>query len=1021
MTEDFFSQPILNSPYEYPGRHWELDGSGQPTNVIKTVRRPAEFITPIPKPKKKKAPKQREFALSDGEDFAVDAQQYAHTQLINELRRQVDDWRTWPDPNSWKVTPETARLLQHWRHHNFQGVRPFFCQVEAVETAIWLTEVAPKLGKQGERFLNHLKQSNQEANPELFRLALKLATGAGKTTVMAMIIAWQTVNAVRRPGGTKFTRGFLIVAPGITIKDRLRVLQPSDPDSYYKGREIVPSDMLGDLDKAKIVITNYHAFKLRERMELSSGGRALLQGRGEALNTLETEGQMLQRVMPDLMGLKNIAVLNDEAHHCYREKPEVAEDDEELKGDDKKEADENNEAARLWISGLECVKRKLGHSQVFDLSATPFFLRGSGYAEGTLFPWTMSDFSLMDAIECGIVKLPRVPITDNLPGEDMPRYRNLWENIRGNMPKRGRGKSSTLDPLSIPSELQTALEALYGHYEKTFELWKQDGIKVPPCFIIVCNNTSTSKLVYDYISGFNRPNEDESTSFVAGRLRLFRNFDDNGNALGRPNTLLIDSHQLESGESLDDNFRSMASDEIERFRRDIIERTGDQRAADSIDDSTLLREVMNTVGKEGKLGEGIRCVVSVSMLTEGWDANTVTHVLGVRAFGTQLLCEQVIGRALRRQSYDLNEHNRFNVEYADVLGIPFDFTAKPVVSKPQKPRPTIHVKAVRPERDHLEIRFPRVQGYRVDLPEEHITAEFTRDSELELTPQLVGPTVTRNSGIIGETVDLTVKHLADVRQSTVLFNLTKHLLYHKFRDAGDDPEMHLFGKLKRVTKQWLDQCLICKGDTFPSQLMIQELADMACERIMAGINRSLKGTNPIKVIVDAYNPEGSTNFVNFTTSKEDRWQTDMKKCHVNWAMLDSDWEGEFCRVVESHPQVLKYVKNHGLGFEVPYLMGSESRRYRPDFIIYIDDGHGPDDPLKLIVEIKGYRGEDAKVKKETMEVYWIPGVNNSGRFGRWAFAEFCDVYEIEADFKKKIEAEFEKLLVTTTTGVTVNS
>jgi type III restriction enzyme len=405
-TEDFFSQPILNSPYEYPGRHWELDGSGQPTNVIKTLRRPAEFITPIPKPKKKKAPKQRELALSDGEDFAVDAQQYAHTQLINELRRQVDDWRTWPDPNSWKVTPETARLLQHWRHHNFQGVRPFFCQVEAVETAIWLTEVAPKLGKQGERFLNHLKQSNQEANPALFRLALKLATGAGKTTVMAMIIAWQTVNAVRRPGGNKFTRGFLIVAPGITIKDRLRVLQPSDPDSYYKGREIAPSDMLGDLDKAKIVITNYHAFKLRERMELSSGGRALLQGRGEALNTLETEGQMLQRVMPDLMGLKNIAVLNDEAHHCYREKPEVAEDDEELKGDDKKEADENNEAARLWISGLECVKRKLGHSHVFDLSATPFFLRGSGYAEGGcgkrfLVEWVIDHVSGVSIPLCG--------------------------------------------------------------------------------------------------------------------------------------------------------------------------------------------------------------------------------------------------------------------------------------------------------------------------------------------------------------------------------------------------------------------------------------------------------------------------------------------------------------------------------------------------------------------------------------------------------------------------------------------
>lgn len=1019
MAEDFFSQPILNSPYEYPGRHWELDKSGQPTNLIGEIRRPAEFITPIPKPKKKKASRQKELDLSSDEDFVVDAQQYAHTQLINELRRLVDDWRTWPDPNSWRVTPETGRLLQYWRHHDFQGVRPFFCQVEAVETAIWLTEVAPKIGKQGDRFLDHLKQSNLDANPQLFRLALKLATGAGKTTVMAMLIAWQTINAVRRPGGKKFTRGFLIVAPGITIKDRLRVLQPNDPDSYYKSREIVPSDMLGEMDKAKIVITNYHAFKLRQRIELSAGGRALLQGRGEALDTLETEGQMLQRVMPDLMGLKNIAVMNDEAHHCYREKPAGsdadAEGDDDLKGDDRKEAEENNEAARLWISGLECVNRKIGLSHLFDLSATPFFLRGSGYAEGTLFPWTMSDFSLMDAIECGIVKLPRVPVADNIPGDEMPKFRNLWENIRAKMPKRGRGKSAALDPLSIPVELQTALEALYGHYKKTFELWKEDGIKVPPCFIVVCNNTSTSKLVYDYISGFMQTNADGSATPVNGRLPLFRNFDEHGNPLGRPNTLLIDSHQLESGEALDDSFRSLASDEIERFRRDIVERTGDQRAADSIDDATLLREVMNTVGKEGKLGESVRCVVSVSMLTEGWDANTVTHVLGVRAFSTQLLCEQVIGRALRRQSYDLNEQNRFNVEYADVLGIPFDFTAKPVVSTPQKPRPTVHVKALRPERDAHEIRFPRVEGYRVELPEEDIQAEFNDDSVLTLTPQIVGPTITQNSGIIGEAVDLKLDHLQDMRQSSLAFSLTKRLLYTKFRDLGDAPKLHLFGKLKRVTKQWLDQSLVCKGGTFPAQLMYQELADMACQRITAGITRKLVGTKPIKAILDAYNPVGSGNHVNFTTSKEDRWQTAHNKCHVNWAIMDSDWEAEFCRVVEAHPQVLCYVKNHGLGFEVPYRMGSEARRYRPDFIVYIDDGHGPDDPLKLIIEIKGYRGEDAKVKKETMDVYWIPGVNNAGKFGRWAFAEFCDVYEIQSDFETKVEAEFAKLVKTVLT------
>ena len=370
-------------------------------------------------------------------------------------------------------------MLQHWRDHDFAGIRPFFCQIEAVETAIWLTEVAPH-SKSGKRLLEHLENASNDANPELLRLALKLATGAGKTTVMAMLIAWQTVNSVRRPGSRKFTRGFLVVAPGLTIKDRLRVLQPNDPDSYYASRELVPGDMLDDLNRAKIVITNYHAFKLRERIDLSKGGRQLLQGRlGEELNTLETEGQMLQRVMPELMAMKQILVLNDEAHHCYREKP-TEPDDDDLKGEDRQEAERNNEAARLWISGLEAVQRKLGVSQVIDLSATPFFLRGSGYAEGTLFPWTMSDFSLMDAIECGIVKLPRVPVAENIPGDEMPMFRNLWENIRKDMPKKGRGKATELDPLKLPTRLQTALQALYGHYEKTFQLWQQAGISVPP-------------------------------------------------------------------------------------------------------------------------------------------------------------------------------------------------------------------------------------------------------------------------------------------------------------------------------------------------------------------------------------------------------------------------------------------------------------------------------------------------------------------------------------------------------------
>ena len=282
---------------------------------------------------------------------------------------------------------------------------------------------------------------------------------------------------------------------------------------------------------------------------------------------------MLQRVMPGLMGMKRILALNDEAHHCYREKPAGDDDEGPLKGDDRKEAERNREAARVWIAGLEVVQRKLGLQRVIDLSATPFFLRGSGYREGTLFPWTASDFSLMDAIESGIVKLPRVPVADNIPGGEMPKFRNLWEHIRPKMPKRGRGKAGGLDPLSLPVELQTALEALHGHYEKTFDGWRQAGIEVPPCFIVVCNNTSTSKLVHDFIAGFSRENEDGSTTLVNGRLPLFRNFDEHGNRLACPHTLLIDSEQLDSGEALDKNFRAAAGDEIERFRRERIRRT----------------------------------------------------------------------------------------------------------------------------------------------------------------------------------------------------------------------------------------------------------------------------------------------------------------------------------------------------------------------------------------------------------------------------------------------------------------
>ena len=1009
MSEQFFEKPILNSPYAYPSRHWELDPDGQPTNRILDNRRRSDLITPVPKTKKQRQnTKQASLLLGANDDLSTTDQEYNPTPIINEVRGYVETWRSLPNPDQWLVTPETARLLQHWRHHKFEGIRPFFCQIEAVETAIWLTEVAPKMGPRVAKFWAHIKGANEQANPELMRLALKLATGAGKTTVMAMLIAWQTVNAVRHPNSKAFSSRFLIVSPGITIRDRLRVLMPNDPESYYRSREITPPDMLRDIQSAKIVITNYHAFKLREKLVIAKGTRQALEGwRGDKVQTLETGGEMIQRVMGDLMGQKNIVVMNDEAHHCYRERVADAAGDTEgdLKGEDKSEAKENNEAARMWISGLEAVKRKLGINLVYDLSATPFFLRGSGYIEGTLFPWTMSDFSLMDAIECGIVKLPRVPVADNIPGGDTPKFRNLWEHIGKKLPKKGRVAGKSLDPLNLPAELLTALEALYGHYEKTFHLWQEEGIGVPPVFIVVCNNTATSELIYKYVSGFDRVSDDGTeTTLENGRLALFRNYDDFGNRMPRPNTILIDSAQLESGEALDKDFREMAATEIEQFRREMIERTGDIHAGESIDESTLLREVMNTVGKKGKLGEQIRCVVSVSMLTEGWDANTVTHVLGVRAFGTQLLCEQVVGRGLRRQSYELNDEGLFDVEYADIIGIPFDFARSPQKVDPKPPKPVTRVHAIK-ERDELEIRFPRVSGYRRELDSEKLEATFTDDSRLVITPEDIGPTSVVMEGIVGAGVTITPQVLEKLRPSEISFNLAKHLLYTHFRDDDGFPKQHLFPQIQRLARRWIDEgYLVTKGVPIGAILYQEQLA-RAAQKIDIACTRG--GGGRIMAILDPYNPSGSTRHVNFITSKS-CWVTGARtaKCHISHVVEDSSWEVALAQALEGHDRVIAYAKNQALGFDIPYNDGGVMRRYVPDFLVRLDTGG---QPLNLVLEMKGLRDESDKAKAETARDMWAPGVNALGGYGRWAFAEFTDPFSTEDEFRSLVANLIEEM------------
>jgi type III restriction enzyme len=983
LAGNFYDQPILNSPYEKPGLHHPLDDHGQPLDMPAAMgRRPSRFIVPVPKSRK----------VASAAQSSLDLETYNENSLINEIRGYVDAWRHLPNPSDWGVTPTTARLLDYWRNHNFSGVRPFFCQVEAVETLIWLTEVAPKRTA-SKTILDLLERHNKEANPEIFRLALKMATGSGKTTVMAMLIAWQTINAARKESKL-FSRAFLIVTPGITIKDRLRVLNPSDPDNYYDTRELVPPELLADVRRAEIVITNYHAFQHRESGPSGKVAKGLLQGNDpEPIKTTESDGEMLRRAVGDLLNHQNINVINDEAHHCYRRRAST--DEENLTGDDKKEAEANEEAARLWINGIEALKRKVGVRAVLDLSATPFFLRGSGYTEGTLFPWVVSDFSLMDAIESGIVKLPRVPVADNLPQTDSIVYRDLWKHVGKDLPKSA-SQAGKLSPFDLPNELKTALYALYSHYEETFDLWDREGIDVPPVFIVVCQNTAISRLVFEWISGFERDasdDKDERARFHMGHLEKFRNYDEHGGRLPRPRTLLIDSRQIEAGDALDASFRDAAGPEIEQFKREMANRDGAGAKAD-VNVSELLREVMNTVGRKGKLGEQIRCVVSVSMLTEGWDTNTVTHIMGIRAFGTQLLCEQVVGRGLRRQSYELNEQGLFDVEYADIMGIPFDFTGKARTAKPVKPKPVTRVHAIR-ERADLEIAFPRISGYRKELPNEKLHADFNEDSRLIITPADIGPTSVVMEGIVGQGVTITPQVLESMRPSEISFNLAKHLLYNHFRDDDGFPKQHLFPQVQRIARRWIDEgYLVCRNVPVGTILYQDQLA-RAAQKINIACARGTEGA--ILAVLDPFNPKGSTRFVNFITSKA-CWTTGARppKCQISHVVLDSDWEEQLAFTLENHPAVIAYAKNQGMGFEVPYLSGTVTRRYIPDFLVRLDIGTA--EPLNLVLEVKGYRGEDAKMKAETMHSLWVPGVNAMGGFGTWAFAEFCDWALMEEDF-----------------------
>ncbi len=985
MAHIVIDNPVLNSPYEEPSRHFYFDEDGITDKVVES-RRLSSYFVPIAKPKKKA----RQLELET--EWTKD--RIEENKFINDIRRTVSRWRL---SNYDGVTTATRQLLSYWQRPDRER-RIYFCQIEALETAIYLAEVADR--QDGAWIVRELKRANEDTNPLLFRIAFKMATGSGKTVVMAMLIAWQTLNRLANSHDGRFTDSFLIVTPGITIRDRLRVLLPNDPDNYYRKLDVVPERLRDQLTRAKIIIANFHAFKQREKISVGKLTKQVL-GQGETSAFTESPDEMVRRVGRGLGTKKNIIVLNDEAHHCYRSKPET--EPTKLSGDERKEAEKREEEARIWISGLEAVKRKLGIRAVYDLSATPFFLKGSGYPEGTLFPWVASDFSLIDAIEAGIVKVPRVPVSDNSMTGEQPTYRDLWYRIREHLPKKGRGTEAVGGEPKLPAELEGALQSLYNNYRQYYRQWEENTEarlrgQTPPVFIVVCNNTNVSKLVFDYIAGWEKTIPGQPTVLVPGKLGLFSNVEGDRWA-ARPSTILVDSEQLESGEAMSDDFRKIAAVEIEEFKAEYRARFP-ERDVTKITDEDILREVMNTVGKVGKLGEQVKCVVSVSMLTEGWDANTVTHILGIRAFGTQLLCEQVVGRALRRTNWALNDLGHFEPEYAEVYGVPFSFIpTSGTGAAPKPPKPVTRVRALE-ERSALEMRFPRLRGYRYDLPPERLTAKFTDDSRLILSTEDV-PTETYNAPIVGETSTHTLEDLKKRREQEVDFRVAQTLLEQFFRDDEGNVKPWLFPQLLRITKAWRRECLQLKDDTFPQMLLWIQFALGAANRIYRSIVDATNGEKVLKPVLFPYDTEGSTRFVDFDTTRP-VYATREERCHISHVVADTgSWEQKMAQTLESMDEAACYFKNHNVGFTIPYTLNGEERNYVPDFVVRLREGDGL---LNLIVEVTGERKAEKEAKVATARTLWVPAVNNHGGFGRWAFLEVLDPWDVKQPIRNALSS-----------------
>lgn len=1031
--------PILNSPYIEPKLHYATVATGEEKGALdysKVVegRRVFDPNSEGAMPTRQTNPQGHIF---DVNDFAADYDSH----IINLCRKEIGLWRKDYYPNTTRVTKE---LLTFWFNNPERIVtkKLFFAQQEAVETAIWINEVAEK-SNPGQHILKLLRKAQQtvsgDSADQLPRIAFKMATGSGKTVVMACLICYHYFNRQEYRNDTRFADYFLIVAPGITIKSRLGVLfvdtkniNPKDIEDYYRVRGLIPANMEHRLENlnARLVITNYHTFEpkiLQGNKRSPFDGKVDLQGKKIDTGNKEDFSQVIKRTFGKFKPGSRVLILNDEAHHCYLPKSKS-------KTTDNEEADENAKAA-VWFSGIREIARKFKLQSVYDLSATPYYLTGSGYTPYSLFPWVVSDFGLIEAIESGLVKIPFLPESDNTQELTMPVLRNLYDHVKDELPKKGQrtqkkdaaaeGNKFIELPPRLPSLVKGALDQFYNHYTEYFNgirKNKEEKVNIfsaPPVFIAVCNNTGVSKEVYKYIAGYEFVDAEGNKVTFQGAKDLFSNYDPATNKpLKRPPTLLIDSDALENGEQINDDFKKIFASEIEEFKKDYARMHG-QGSIEKISDAEILREVVNTVGQQGKLGSHIRCVVSVSMLTEGWDANTVTHIMGLRAFGSQLLCEQVAGRALRRMNYFLQGYDKdgnptddkrkiviekFPPEYAHIIGVPFKMFKGGKTEPPPPPVDLTHIAPIPERQATMEITFPNVAGYRVENLDGEIKHDFSDIENYEIDGSKFPTETIMTSPISASEEKLEVKGVLEKRDQELFFLITKELIKYHFSDEEGNPRFQKFNKLKSIVEEWYSTkvLLLNISDQRYKRLLYFEEPKKIVDHIARGINPQNNTIEHIRPVFNYYNKFSSTKYVNGNTVK-DVYPTE--KSHINYVVMDSDWEGICAKTLEEIETVECYVKNQFLGFAIPYTKDGKDRQYYTDFIARVRSKDGT--VKNLMIEISGM-SKDKEEKKWFVEKRWIPAVNalkEKYEYPEWHFIEIAnDIRNIKNQLIEKIHS-----------------